>query len=147
MLLSFAITLPRTKKQLRSFLGLCGYFRQFIPSFADLSSSLTPSLTLTAPDRLLWTQTMANSFLNIIDQLCKSTSLHVPSACDFFILLCDASGVGVGGVLNVYRSDVLYPVSYYSRQLCNRERRFSATELEALALLESVKHFRLWQTL
>ena len=61
--------------------------------------------------------------------------------CDNFVLQTDASSTGVGAVLNVRREDVDYPVAYYSRKLQPRERRYAATELEGLAVVDAVQHF------
>ena len=55
---------PATKKQLSSFIGLCGYCRKFVPAFADLSSCLNRALTNTS-DKVVWKTTMIESF-NII---------------------------------------------------------------------------------
>ena len=56
-------------------------------------------------------------------------------------IVSDASGRGVGGVLQVQRDEEWTPSAYFSRQLQGAESRYSATELEALALVETVRHF------
>ncbi len=133
---------PRTKKQLRSFLGLCGYYRKFVPMFADLTKCLTSSLTMTAPNMVVWNDDMIKSFTCIINSICNFTIiLSIPMRGDLFCVVCDASSYGVGGALCVYRDNKELPISFYSCQLSNRERKFSATELEALALIETIKHF------
>ena len=60
---------------------------------------------------------------------------------DKFILHTDASGRGIGSVLNVFREGETLPVAFYSRQLRGAETRYSATELEDLAVVSSVQHF------
>ena len=65
----------------------------------------------------------------------------MPCMSDTFQLHTDASGVGVGAVLNVIREGEKHPVAFYSRQLKGPERRYSATELEALAVVSSTEHF------
>ncbi len=77
---------------------------------------------------------MTKSFHSIISNICQQTSLTIPNKDDKFVVSCDASSCGVGSVLSVVRED-------NSRQLLPRERKYSATELEALALLCSVNHF------
>ncbi len=59
-------------------------------------------------------------------------------------MFSDASTTGIGGALCVCRNDIWMPCSSFSRKLIPRERKFSATELEALALLETVEHFSLY---
>ncbi len=53
----------------------------------------------------------------------------------------DASGKGIGGVLNVKRGEDVLPVAFYSQQLRGAELRYSVTELEALAVVRTVQHF------
>ena len=56
-------------------------------------------------------------------------------------IVSDASGRGIGGILQVRREGEWWPAAYYSRQLRGVEHRYSATELEALALTETIRHF------
>ncbi len=67
--------------------------------------------------------------------------LIIPAPADALCVFVDASTTGVGGVLCVSRDDTWMPTAFYSRQLQKRETKFSATELEALALLATVEHF------
>ena len=60
---------------------------------------------------------------------------------DVFLLQTDASGVGLGAVLSVVRKGEEFPVAYYSRKLQPRERKYSASELEGLAVVTAVTHF------
>ena len=66
--------------------------------------------------------------------------LHVPVEGDVFSIDTDASAGGVGAVLNVVRDGVFLPVAFYSHQLWAAEKRYSATELEALAIVCAVAH-------
>ena len=63
--------------------------------------------------------------------------LTVPGPGDVFTLHTDASAAGVAGVLNVVREGVEKPVSFYSKQLQGAERRYSASELEGLAVFRA----------
>ena len=67
--------------------------------------------------------------------------LHVPLSSDCFLVHTDASGRGLGRILNVLRYGVTLPVSFYSRQLHEAECRYSATELEAQPLLATIMHY------
>ena len=67
--------------------------------------------------------------------------LTIPDSNDIFTLHTDASLLGLGGVLNVVRTGEELPVTYYARQLRGAETNYSATELEALAVLASVENF------
>ena len=132
---------PVTRKDLRAFLGSVGYYRRFIDGFAKLSSSLTPATSVRAPGRIQWTPDMLDAFHSLRKSLCNFCVLNVPCSHDKFILHTDASGRGIGSVLNVFRDGEALPVAFYSRQLRGAETRYSATELEALAVVSSVQHF------
>lgn len=62
--------------------------------------------------------------------MAKHVVLNVPQAEDQFVLHTDASGVGVGAVLNIIKNGVEVPVAFYSRQLRGAELLYSITELE-----------------
>ena len=133
--------MPRTKKGVRQFLGLAGYYRRFIPKFAEHSFHLTEATRKTAPDRVVCSDEFCNDFTYLQAVLCNVPSLTLPVPTDSFVLQTDASGVGLGAVLSVLRQDVEYPVAFYSKKLLPRERRYSASELEALAVVVAVGHF------
>ena len=132
---------PRTKKQLRSFLGAAGYYRQFVEGFARLSAVLTPWTSKTAPSIVGWTVEGQEAFERIKVSLVNCACLTIPSQEDTFILHTDASGVGIGATLNVKRNEKMLPVAYYSRQLQGAQHRYSATELEGLAVFKAVHYF------
>ena len=132
---------PRTKKQLRSFLGAAGYYRQFVEGFARLSSVLTPSTAKAAPSIVSWTVEGQEAFERIKVSLVKCVCLTIPSQEDVFTLHTDASGAGIGATLNVCRDGKMLPVAYYSRQLQGAQHHYSATELEGLAMFKGINFF------
>ena len=132
---------PKTKKQLRSFLGAAGYYRQFVQGFAKLSSVLSPWTSKSAPSVVEWTEEGLEAFKAIKVSLVDLCVLTIPSEEDVFVLHSDASGAGVGATLNVVRDDQKLPVAYYSKQLQGAEHNYSATELEGLAVFRSINFF------
>ena len=84
---------------------------------------------------------MLAAFRELKCSLCYRVMLHVPAISDVFVVHTDASGLGLGGVLNVIRNGNTLPVSFFSTQLRDAERRYSATKLEAQAVLATVSHF------
>ncbi len=133
--------LPKTRKQLRSFLGLVGFYRRFICGFHRWSSTLTPH-TSTAMSRVVsWTEPMLDAFHGLCNQLCDSVCLCVPCVSDVFMLESDASSTGVGAVLSVVRKDENVPVAFFSKQLRGAQTRYSAQELEGLGVFEAIRHF------
>ena len=132
---------PHTKKQLRSFLGAAGYYRQFVEGFARLSSVLTPWTSKSAPSVVCWTAEGLEAFARIKVSLVNVCTLVIPNQQDEFVLHCDASGSGIGATLNVWRDGVKRPVAFYSKQLQGAQHNYSATELEGLALFRSIHYF------
>ncbi len=133
--------MPKSKKDMRAFLGSLGYYRRFIPDFAKHSSILSPSTSSKAPGKIVWTPAMEEAFVTLKVSLCTKCVLHVPLPNDVFNVHTDASCRGIGGVLKVCRKGEELPVAFFSQQLRGAERRYSATELEALAVVRTVDHF------
>ena len=134
--------MPKSKKGVRQFLGLTGYYRRFIPNYADHSFHLTEATKKTAPDRVVYCDVLFDEFTYMKNVLCNLPSLTLPVPADEFLLQTDASGVGLGAVLSVVRDGVELPVAFYSKKLQPRERRYSASELQGLAVVAAVQHFQ-----
>ena len=132
---------PRTKKQLRSFLGAMSYYRRFILNYANYSAILSPSTSTSAPSVVDWSSQMLETFTHLKGVLVSVSVLTIPSQEDCFCIHTDASGAGVGATLNVVRKGVELPVAFYSKQLQGAEKRYSATELEGLAVFRAVNYF------
>ena len=132
---------PRTKGQLRAFLGSVGYYRQFVQGFAQLSSRLTPATSKFSPNVVTWETGMLEAFNTLRVSLCQCCVLTVPGEEDVFSLHTDASGRGIGATLNVLREGVEMPVAFFSKQLQGAQRAYSATELEGLAIFKAIYHF------
>ena len=103
-----------------------------MPVFADLCQCLNRALTNTS-DKVVWNTTMIESFNKIIFNICDHTLLTIATYDDSFIFSCDDSSYGVGSVLSEERSDLEFPVAFYSHQLLPQETRYSETELEGLS--------------
>ena len=134
-------TQPTTKKQLRSFLGAAGYYRQFVEGYARMSAVLTPLTAKNAPSVVCWTAGGLEAFTKIKVSLVNVCTLTVPNQDDRFVLHCDASGTGIGATLNVVREGKKMPVAYYSKQLQGAQHHYSATELEGLAVFKAIHFF------
>ncbi|MEL7426754.1 MAG: RNase H-like domain-containing protein [Bacteroidota bacterium] len=132
---------PNSVDQVRSFLGLAGYYRKFIPNFASLSA---PLVALTKKgSKFLWSTEHAASFQTLKQLLCDAPILAYPDFRQPFVLQTDASDHGLGAVLTqVDSAGCEHVIAYASRSLSDRERRFSATEKETLAMVFGTDHFR-----
>ena len=132
---------PSTKRGLRAFLGSVSFYRRYAKQLAAQTAVLTPYTGKQAPSKIVWDEEGERAFNHIISIMAHTTSLCIPLPHDTFSLVTDASGLGIGGVLQVLRDGEWQAAAYYSRQLKGPEQRYSATEMEALAMLETINHF------
>ena len=134
---------PQNVEQVRSFLGLAGYYRKFIPKFAMLAAPLV-SLTKKGT-KFHWSKEHSESFLVLKDLLCQAPVLAYPRFDHPFVLQTDASDLGLGAVLTQIDADGNERViSYASRPLTDREKGYSATEKEALAVVFATDYYRVY---
>ena len=136
-----ALPEPTTIEQVRSFLGLAGYYRRFIPKFATLSS---PLVQLTKKGcKFLWGDKQKESFSLLKSHLCSAPVLAYPQFDRPFTLQTGASDIDLGAVLTQFDSSGNeHVISYASRSLTDREKKYSVTEKEALAVVFATDHFR-----
>ncbi|XP_013382645.1 uncharacterized protein LOC106153310 [Lingula anatina] len=133
---------PQTKKQVRSFIGLAGYYRKFIPNFSELSAPLTDLTKKGEPTVVRWEEPQECAFQTLRKLLISAPILRMPDFSRSFILRTDASDVGVGAVLLQKYDDELFPVAYASKKLLPREKNYSVIERECLAVVFGVKKFQ-----
>ena len=132
---------PTTKKQLRSFLGLVGYYRAFVPNFAAIAVPLTDLTRKGSPNSLVWTEVHDQAFHTLKQCVCSSPILRLPDVSKPFILQTDASCDGIGAILLQEEGEIKHPVAFASKKLLPRERNYSTIEREALAIVWGVQKF------
>ena len=138
---------PRTKKEVRSFLGLAGYYQRFIPNFAEQAKPLTDLTKKGLPDQVSWTPLCQDAFSLLKDALSKGPVLCNPNFDRPFTLQTDASEFAIGAVLSQMDDDGLeHPVSYYSKKLLPRESRYATVEKECLALKLGIEQYSVYLT-
>jgi hypothetical protein len=90
-----------------------------------------------------WSDECARNFKLIINSLTNPPLLIYPDFNEQFILETDASNVGLGAVLaQKDKNGLNRPIGYASRMLKGAEKNYSATEIECLAIVWAVEHFR-----
>lgn len=131
---------PRTKKSIKQFLGLVGYYRRFISNLASIAKPLTQLLKKDIP--FVWNESAQVAFENLRDAICTEPLLQFPDFKQPFHITTDASDYALGAVLSqgVIGQDL--PVAYASRTLNNAEINYSTIEKELLVILFAVEHFR-----
>jgi hypothetical protein len=88
---------PTTVSEVRSFLGLAGYYHRFIPNFSKISKPITELLK--KRNKYLWSETCDEAFEHLKRILTTSSVLAQSDTTKSFDLYCDASGTSLGGVL------------------------------------------------
>ena len=137
--------IPTTKKEVRSFLGLTGYYRRFMPDYAANAVPLTELTRKCAPNKVQWNNTCQDAFEKLKKLLCSQPVLWSPNFSKEFILQTDASDYGIGAVLSQFDAEGIdHPVAYYSRKLLPREQRYSTVEKECLAIKLATHAFRVY---
>lgn len=137
---------PRTKKEVRSFLGLAGWYRRFVPQFATIAAPLTALTRKDQRNPVTWTDDCETAFSTLKTCLCSSPVLKSPDFNRRFLVQVDASAVGLGAVLAQGDPGNEHPILYLSRKLQPRETRYSTVEKEGLAIkwaLESLRYYLL----
>ena len=132
---------PEIKKALRSFLGLCNYYRDFIPNYAELAAPLTEATGSRQNNKLVWSKIMEESFENLKVMLTDKPILTLPDVNKSFYLQCDASDIGMGCVLLQKYGERLHPVGYASKKLLPREQKYASMERECLSIVWGINHF------
>jgi hypothetical protein len=112
---------PRTKKEVRSFLGLVGWYRRFIPNFSTTAVPLTNLLCKSVKNPITWTEECESAFNILKTQMCSWPVLKSPDFTKEFVVQVDASAVGIGAVLAQGDAGEERPIAYLSRKLLPRE--------------------------
>ena len=121
---------PTSVKDLQSFLGLAGYYRQYISEFSTIA---TPLSRLTSKEtEWEWTAECDDVFETLKRRLVEAPVLGYPDPALPYILDTDASAVGVGAVLSQIQDGKERVIGYYSKTLSPPERNYCVTRRELL---------------
>lgn len=132
--------LPKTTKQIKSFLGITGFYRKFIKNYAHIAKPLTNCLK--KGNKIQHTEEFLNAFNTLKSLLTNPPILAYPDFEKPFLLTTDASNYALGAVLSQKGVTGEKPVSYISRTLNDTEQKYSTIEKELLAIVWSCKMFR-----
>jgi hypothetical protein len=127
---------PTTVHQVRSFLGLAGYYRRFIPDFSKLVKPITSLLK--NETKFNWSSKCNEAFEHLKILLTTAPVLAQPDISKPFDVYCDASGSGLGCVL-MQEGRV---ITYASRQLRQHEEHYPTHDLELAAVVHALKIWR-----
>lgn len=131
---------PLNLRQSRAFVGLCQYYRRFVPGFSDVASPLH-SLTKKGA-RFLWTDECQKAFDALKAMLIGANVLALPTEDGRYVLDCDASDTGIGAVLSQIQDGEERPICYASQLYNRHEKNYNVTRKELLSLVTFVKKYR-----
>jgi hypothetical protein len=127
---------PTTVRQIRSFLGLAGYYRRFIPDFSRIAKPMTELLKKGA--KFDWGQKCEDAFHTLRQHLTTAPVLAQPDNSKPFDVYCDAYGTGLGCV--VMQDN--WVIAYTSRALRPHEKNYPTHDLELAAVVHALKMWR-----
>lgn len=131
---------PKTVHDVRSFLGLCSYYRRFIRNFCSRAKPLQELLKGGAG--FCWNQDQRDSFNDLKSALTSQPILALFDEDAPTELHTDASGYGIGAVLVQQQDEKERVIAYASRTLSKAEKNYSTTERECLAAIWAIAKFR-----
>ena len=127
---------PRSATEIRSFLGLAGYYRRFVKGFASMAKSMTKLTGKDVP--FVWSPECEESFANLKTMLTSTPVLALPEPGMPYVVYADASRLGLGYVL-MQQGKV---IAYASRQLRKHEGNYPTHDLEMAAVVFALKIWR-----
>ena len=127
---------PTNVSKVRSFLGLAGYYRNFVERFSKIATPLTNLLK--KDHKFEWSDTCQHSFEELRQRLMTTPVLELPSGKDGYVVYSNASRQGLGCVL-MQDGRV---IAYSSRQLKKHEQNYSTHDLKIVAVVYALKMWR-----
>jgi hypothetical protein len=131
--------MPRLVQAVQAFLGLAGYYSRFIKDYGAIMAPLTGLLYM---DGFAWGPATEAAFHELQRTLTTAPILKLPDFKQQFVVECDASGAGIGGILYQRKG----AIAFFSHQLALRHTNLVAYERELIGLVQAMRHWRpyLW---
>lgn len=136
---------PKTKTELRSVLGLCGYYRSYVKDYAEVARPLTELTGRRIPNRIPWSAEADGAFRRLKTALCEAAALSTPDPGKPYWLFTDASAVAAGACLSQRAEDgTETPIAFASHKFSPTQTRWSTIEREAFAVIWGLGKFDFW---
>lgn len=134
---------PKTSTEIKRFVGMCSWYRRFVPHFSSLIAPLNRLLKgKRKRQKVEWDEDADLSFRKLKEALVSAPVLASPNFSEPFTIHTDASDTGLGGLLTQTIEDQEKVIAYASRSLSKTERNYSVTERECLAVVFALEKFR-----
>ncbi|GJS71411.1 putative CCCH-type zinc finger family protein [Tanacetum coccineum] len=126
---------PTSLHDIRSFHGLASFYRRFIRNFSTLVAPITDCLK---GSKFVWSAASQAAFERLKTTVTEAPVLALPNFDHVFQVECDASGLGIGGVL----SQLNRPIAFFSEKFNDTRRRYSTYDKEFYAIVRSLEYWR-----
>lgn len=134
---------PRSTTEIKRFVGLCSWYRRFIKDFSTLLAPINDLLKGKKKNQsITWNDAAEQAFIKVKELLVSAPILSQPDFSKEFTIQCDASAVGLGGILTQVIEGEEKVIAYASRSLSRVERNYSSIERELLSIIFCVEKFR-----
>ena len=131
---------PQDRQGVQQFLGLCNYYRRFVPNFSAIASPLTELTSKSVMFR--WTEAANLAFVTLKTALTTAPVLSFPLPSGEYLLDTDVSDLVVGGVLSQVQDGEEKVIAYSSKKLNKQQRRYCVTRRELLVVVTFLREFR-----
>ena len=133
---------PKNISDVRSFLGLAGFYRRFVKGFSDVALPITELTKTKTGAPFLWGERQEAAFTALKHALTNAPVLLIADPSLPYTLNCDACNYAVGATLQQDHGAGLQPIAYMSRKLKPAEINYDTREKEFLALVDACRHWR-----
>lgn len=131
---------PRSAKDIQSFLGFCNFYRHFIRNYSGIAVPLTALTKTDVP--FVWSPEAKAAFEKLKHVFSTADILRHCDPRLQYILETDASDFALGAVLSQVFEDGLRPVAFYSKKFTPAELNYTVHNKELLAIVRSFEHWR-----
>ena len=131
---------PKNLREVRSFLGLCAYYRKFVQAFSAIANPLHALTRRYA--RFDWSDTCQKAFETLKEKMLTAPVMSLPRDEGEYTLDTDASGWAIGAVLSQQQDGHERVIAYGSRLYSRAESRYNTTRQELLAVVYFVQYYK-----
>ena len=127
-------------RDVRSFLGLAGYYRRFVKGFSSIAAPLTELLKNEV--EFNWGSDQVEAFNKLKQAIISAPILISPDPTKKYVVVTDASGFATGAVLQQDHGNGLQPIAFMSHKMNAAERNYPVHEQELLAIVQALREWR-----
>ena len=132
---------PKTRKELRRFIGLVVFYLRNIPKAMAIMSPLTKMTGGKPGEPFRWRTEQQQAFDDLKAAIKQSVELVHRDMLKELVIICDASAIGIGGSLHQAGKEGLEPLGFFSRALSDAEKKLPSRYSELIAIITTLEYF------